>query len=221
MNTLLPELWLELLEYFNCQELNILKLVSISILDLITNNNLFDKRKFRGFPRPEGYCVLHETFKIDDLVRGDLLNKDSIFDGHKLIKMKCIDYFERDETFRLPNEFTIINHGVPVDYWSKTGCLQYRTSWINIDPFREQCLESIRYKDDFISYNYTLYQVMTDFDYNGKNYEIFYMSNGVEDKEDTYIKFKQIINKEDKIYVEWDNVYDDFLLDSCYQDYVI
>ena len=45
---------------------------------------------------------------------------------------------------------------------------------------------------------------MTDFDYNDKNHEIFYMSSYLEDKEDTYAKFKQ---KK----IKWD----DFLLDSC------
>ena len=205
MDTLPPELWLEILGYFNCQELNTLKLMSINTSDLITKNDLFDKRKMRGFPRSEGYCVLHDTFKVDDLVRGDIIGQDSIFDGNIVILMKSV----YDNHFELPNEFTIINNNVPIEYWARIS----RKYWIDIKPFREQCLKNIKC-EEYPGMYIIHYCIVTNFEYNGKNHKLTYMSYSNKPKEALYKKLEYILTKGDKLYVEWDDIGGEFSIDS-------
>ncbi len=206
---LLPEMDLEILQYLNCDELLNIKLISKHYNNIVTDD-LFNKRKFRGFPRSEGYCSINN---LDNLIRGDIVG-DSIFDGHKMIKME-----KKNDWSILPKQFTIINHNVPIMYWKnlKSG------SWIHIVPFREQCLVNIKYRDDVNGHSYyqdhIYYNIKTNFTYHDKNYILFYMSYHFERKPYIYEKFKQIL-AEDYIYVEWDEDEGDFLLDG-YEDFVV
>lgn len=211
MNTL-PELKLLILEYLNCVELLNVKLTCTDFNQLITKN-IFNKRKLKGFPRPEGYCFAYgSNTNMDDWVKGDMIDHDSIFDGHKIIKMEICDYSLQNDIYMLPKYFTIISHDVPINYWNKEN-VEYRKSWIDIIEFRTQCLNNLKYRDDDVAYGLIFYLVETYFNYNGKNYVICYIAGYNEDKAYTFKKFKHILSTEDQIKVEWDDNDDDFLLD--------
>ena len=204
---LLPELWLEILEHFNCQELLLLKLVSKYMLQLINQNNLYEKRKRRGYPRSNG-CAENEN-----LVRGDIVG-NNIFDGHKMIPLKKIDGCYPGDYYELPDQFTI--NGIQKNYWDKINYLDSKKAWIDITSFRDQCLTNIKWRPSANCMTYISYEIETQFEDHGKNIVLFYMSDYIENEEETYTKFNHILTVEDKVYVEWDNTDEDFLIDNRY-----
>lgn len=205
----LPEIKLEIFAYMNCVDLLNIKLVCIDFCRLINDNDLFNKRKFFRFPRPETYIRHEFNVKIDDLVRGDMIvDATRIFDGHKMVDMNPVDYYGTRIIYQLPKEFTIINNYVPIKYWQDFDI--NRESWINIVPFRDECLKNIKYRNDE--------EVETYFTYD-KKYVITYFRNYNENKEFIYRKFQQILMKEDTILVEHDDD-PEFMLDY-YIGYIV
>jgi hypothetical protein len=109
-----------------------------------------------------------------ELVRGDLIcfnglydyRNDGvyIFDGIKIINLK----YELNDYGDLPEEFTVINNGVPIRYWENTekdkGIDNSNVVWFDPEPVRQQCLDNITEIDD---------DLFITFEYNDKTYTIY------------------------------------------------
>jgi hypothetical protein len=154
---LLPELWVKIFEQLDCATILNIKLTCRYFNNLVNQHDIYMKRKFSGFPRPEGAC---RTIKICgmflenniskylqkekvDLIRGDAIHfasyviedKYYIYDGQQLLNLGD------NENIFLPNKFRIINNNVPVDYWENIQA-NY-TLWFDPTEIREQLICSI------------------------------------------------------------------------------
>ena len=192
------EIWINILLDLNCRDID--SITNKQLNDLVIENDIREKIKFRGFPRTSGHCVAFDvsTFeftsdtwlitqdeldqtldflydKKSNVVRGDLIcfnglnnyRNDGvwIFDGCEIISL---DYDDIDDYGSLPQEFTVINNGVPIRYWENTekdkGIDNNNVVWFDPEPVRQQCLDNIVDIDD---------NLFTTFKYNDKTYTIY------------------------------------------------
>ena len=122
--------------------------------------------------------LLNELYDLGyNFVRGDLIAVNGfnnyrneglyIFNGCKILKLDT----EIDDYGSLPDEFTIINNGVPVNYWYNIGIEEYTKgiSHNNIVYFdhssvKDQCLKNILSYDGELStyfiYNENIYTIL-------------------------------------------------------------
>jgi len=140
---------------------------SASIHDLLVYSNyIFDIKEFGRLQN----LILDELYGTDvNLVRGDMIFLDErsntgiyIFDGLNMIEL---DYKINNDGF-LPDEFTVINNNVPIDYWNKS-IGNYQQFWFDHQLVKKQCIDNIScIKMDDVDY------VFTNFNYNDINYSI-------------------------------------------------
>lgn len=193
LNIFPEELWINIILELPCH--TIPNICEVKQLDELCNkHNLFNRKKFSGFPRKQGYCstldisklielnveqfnnlllesldyldgqspfhdVLEDLINKLDLVRGDLLYFSIVDTDHFYIFDGCnltlLDY-ELDESGVLPSEFTIINNGVPVDYWHSSdkniGVPMNDYVWFDPSSVRDQLINNIKLdeKDNMI-----------------------------------------------------------------------
>ena len=138
-----------------------------------------------------------------DLIKGDLIaisgfddyRNDGIyiFDGCQIIGL---DY-KIDDYGSLPNEFTVINNGVPVNYWYDIGNEEYTKgiSHNNIVYFdhssvKDQCLANISDSDGHLK---------THFKYDDKVYTIVALTEYDSDQSIFRSKFVRAIENNDKL----------------------
>lgn len=139
---MLPELWCKIIHYLDCSLILNLRLTSKYFNNLINENDLYMKRKFRGFPRQSGRCKeygYHDIANIDDLVRGDIISLAAslvsnfrIFDGCRI--KRIVDNV-------LPKNFTIINYKVPIRYWENYTF--DGVTWFNHEKVKQQCINNL------------------------------------------------------------------------------
>ena len=55
-NELPSELWITIIMNLNCRDILIANDISLKFKDLIVKNNIFETRKYKGFPRLEKHC---------------------------------------------------------------------------------------------------------------------------------------------------------------------
>lgn len=141
---ILPELKCIICELSSCQTIIKFALCSKSSYKIVKDNNLFNKRKYLGFPRSD-HCksydiskykdnynnitieeanILLDKLNNHDLVRGDLLyvpyndmyNTYYIFDGHKIINLECVPDYTADFQI-IFSEFLIGVDNIDIDYY--------------------------------------------------------------------------------------------------------
>jgi len=118
--------------------------------------------------------ILDKLYKLNiDLVRGDLIyfkysgkysnQKSYIFDGCNIVSLE----YEYDNDGTLPEEFTIINNGVPINYWSNNGgVLNNDIVWFDHTTVKDQLFNNIKCMDNTLE---------TKFIYENISYCISYM----------------------------------------------
>jgi hypothetical protein len=162
------------------------------------------------YPREDGHCRCHyipgtvedEDNPHDamlrylgsieaDLRRGDVIRMYGqdyrnegvlMFDGQKLIELA----HDHDDYGHLPQEFRVIEGGVPLHYWDddeddedadhKRGIAHNRVVWFNHALVREQCLTNLKYGEMFesVTVGLTNYGIYTMFTYSGREYRIIF-----------------------------------------------
>lgn len=227
--------------------------------NLCIEENIFEERKWLGFPRKEGHCQAHDITKfaghnqydtslydlllnakyngygfnkiqnliLDELygtntylVRGDLIILDNdytntglyIFDGFKIRELD----FKFNLNGILPQNFTVINNNVSIDYWKhitkwkknsnmcekiiiNRGIRGKYKFWFDHDYVKKQCLDNIKYE-------LTPNIITTNFIYNNINYII----RASYDNQDIFIninRFRKILDSSDKLLLH-KNTYD-------------
>lgn len=68
---MLPELWIKIIEKLDCASILTLKLSTSFYNELIMENDLYLKQKFKGFPRIEGHCAAYDFSKYEEFVDAD------------------------------------------------------------------------------------------------------------------------------------------------------
>lgn len=138
------EIWFNIFNNFNGRDITIMSMTSKNFNKLISDSNIINKIKFRGFPRKEGQCKIHDISTIEenittlskylydnnyDLVRGDFIyvgdkipgyEKIYVFDGVKLLNLLKHRFFHNYRMV-LPKDFIIDNDNIPIDYWYKSN----------------------------------------------------------------------------------------------------
>lgn len=114
-----------------------------------------------------------------------------IFDGLNIIEL---DYKIQYNGF-LPDEFTVINDNVPINYWYR-GIKNYHDLWFDHKPVKKQCIDNIKHINiDNVDY------VLTSFNYNDVNYSLVdYCKN--EDVNIKLNKFLILINSNNKLLLD-------------------
>ena len=235
LNILPEELWIKIILELPCHTIsNICKIKQFD--ELCKKHDLFNKKKFKGFPRKQGYCgtynignliklnleqfnnllieskdyleglsPFHDLLEclIDtlDMVRGDLLyfdHKDTdhfyIFNG---CNVRLLDY-ELDESGVLPSEFTIINNGVPSDYWyasdKNIGIPMNEYVWFNHSTVRDQLINNVKFdkKDNMIFTKFVFDNVEYAIIFLGK--DALYNAYNLVIDEKRLLKFKEILS---------------------------
>lgn len=124
--------------------------------------------------------VLDEIYKTNvNLIRGDFIMFDKynqksnvfIFDGIKIIKIIPADFFD---SRHVPQDFTVINHDVPIFYWYNISTLiGWHNIWFDHRSVREQCISNIKYEEDYGQYETVDKLIMTTyFEYKNIKYVI-------------------------------------------------
>lgn len=221
---MLLELWVKIFEDLDCSSILNIKLTYQYFNRLCVNYEFYIKRKFRGFPRLEGYCEYYNIELLsfncqeisDDItriiiseynpIRGDILclkefNK-YIFDGQKLIKFYRF----------LPRKFKIINHNVPIYYWRG---LRDAILWFDPTEVRQQCIDNITYDKEQQCENGIFCNGVdcirfhdkgfyTTFVYNNKTYKIIFTGDysGCDDKELGKRNLVKVFNKYNPLLLE-------------------
>lgn len=153
--------------------------------------------------------ILDKLYELNtDLVRGDLIYFGGsntsynmgifTFDGCEILNFEfddnCIlpevlEEFTFDYNCILPKEFTVINNGVPINYWSDNEDLLYNDIiWFNHLTVKDQLLNNIEY------INFTL---KTKFVYENVIYYISYMIDeeyNITDEKDKFIDLLSVNN---------------------------
>lgn len=202
----LDEIWIQIIFELQCIYIINVSCVSKYFRDLCEKENLFKRRKYKGFPRLNGHCKAHDTSKYYnkddkalrrseshelillsissgetlngliedncDLVRGDLICFCGflhryihagifIFDGYKIIPLG----HEVSEYGDLPNEFTVINDNVPINYWNNDNekGIEAKLIWFDHKSVKNQCMDNIKCENN---------EVYTEFVFDGKSYKI-------------------------------------------------
>jgi hypothetical protein len=148
-----------------------------------------------------------------NLIRGDLicfegLNNDRntgiyIFDGCKIIDLE----YDIDDYGALPQEFTVINNGVPIRYWedaeNNKGISHNTLVWFDHISVKKQCIDNIIEIDG---------NLFTTFKYNDEIYKIY--ASRFEFDDETKLTKKQFIDillKDDLLALNFnDEFYDEF-----------
>lgn len=224
--------------------------------NLCKDENIFEERKWLGFPRIEGHCEAYDIHKfvnyngydislydlllnakyydsdnefnriqnliLDELyetntclVRGDLIifysddhsNMGSwIFDGIKIMELD----FNSNFNGMLPEDFTVINNNVSIDYWKhitkwkknsnnmeyiivKRGIRGYHKIWFDHICVQKQCLDNIKYETE-------MNIITTNFIYNNINYIIRAVYNS-SDLLTNINRFRIILNASNKLFL--------------------
>lgn len=171
-----------------------------SLYDLLLSASYnFDIKEFDRLQN----LVLDELYGTEvDLVRGDTIfledhyhkhnNGAYIFDGLNMIEL---DYKIKEDGF-LPEEFTVINNNVPLNYWDYSELRYCGEFWFNHKLVKRQCIDNLNY----ITLNNTDY-VFTTFNHNNSHYVITdYCKN-----EDVHLKlnnFKNLFNSNNTILLD-------------------
>jgi hypothetical protein len=141
------------------------------------------------------YLTRYLYDNYSDLVRGDLIFYDHwdelyyLFDGIKVIYLN-IDNFGRQH---IPKEFTIINDGVPIDYWDK---LPNSHLWFDHSQVLNQCISNTQCEREFD-------MIFTTFICDNVEYKIVYYYEDCSDDIETKIyDFTRILCHHDKLLVE-------------------
>jgi len=194
--------------------------------------NTIEKRiKTKGFPRSTGHCAAFDVsnfvetgIRSDDdiikylydmkydLTRGDLICYEGlneyrndgihIFDGCKIIDL---DY-DIDDYGALPNEFTVINNNVPIDYWVNNdehkGIDHNNLVWFDHNPVKIQCFDNITKING---------DLFTTFNYNDKIYKIYgYRSDFDDESKMTTDEFLDLLDGNNKLLLDqYDYLEDD------------
>lgn len=232
INSLLPELKEKIFIYLQCKYIISLSQCCSSLNKFIKGNDIVHKRKYQGFPRPEGHYKTY-FYDADNIIkssdnsdnsdninpiRGDLMlsiSKDypipsGVFDGCKFIKLAS------GNRIALPPEFTIINNNVPINYWHRPrdgtcgGFANTFKMWFDVnDDVRKQLLENI--KDDGMMF-FEKYQpnedcldriLYTHFTLNNKIYYIMSMLSGSRKKE--FFRINDVFTSRSKILLDLDD----------------
>jgi hypothetical protein len=166
---LLPELWIKIIFDLDCESILSLQLLSLDFYKLCKDNDLYIKRKFKGFPRIEGKAKLYQIAQnftsredydiifgqqgdinrllsdVPDILRGDLLNID--------IRTKLNSYSELILIYdgqkllhlnyegTLPEKFLVINDNIPIHYWMSTS----NFVWFNISEIKKELINNITF----------------------------------------------------------------------------
>lgn len=72
------ELWIEVLMNLNCKDILTISDILSQFKFLIENNNIFEKRKYLGFPRPEGSAYVHDMSKLDNVLEISKIDKSCL-----------------------------------------------------------------------------------------------------------------------------------------------
>lgn len=164
------------------------------------------------YPREDGHCRCHYipgTVQDEDsqpepmlrylrllnadLRRGDVIRmygedyrNDGVlmFNGRTLIELAA----DHDPCGHLPEEFRVIEDGVPLNYWvedmhdeKKRGIAHNRLVWFNHVLVRDQCLANLKY-GEILDPNFvglTNYGIFTTFVYSGKEFRILFKYNNL------------------------------------------
>lgn len=143
-NTFPDEIWLNIFDRLNGRDITIISMTSKKLNKLINDNDIVNKIKYKGFPRQEGKCKIHDISGLDviftkditqitnylydndyDLVRGDIIylgcelrpcNSQYVFCGIKILQLLEYDINITIGKI-LPKEFIIDNNNIPLHYW--------------------------------------------------------------------------------------------------------
>ena len=133
---------------------------------------------------------LMKGFKIDDLVKGDIVRvviRDSI-SGLVVIYDGC-NFIKADP---MPQLFKVLKDGVPIDYWTdKDGFLEY-VKEINFDPrpYRDELIRNLYYN--------TIGYTASKFIANGKVYNVLFLTYGTDNE-----KIIHAINNDEVVQVQY------------------
>jgi len=157
--------------------------------------------------------VLDYIYDFTDykLVKGDLIcftglddyrNQGvSIFDGCKIINL---DY-DIDDYGSLPEEFTVINDGVPIRYWENTekdkGIDHNHLVWFDHRIVKQQLIDNVTEIDD---------NLFTSFEYNDKTYKIYdHLSFFDDESRNTKEQFIKILSEDTLLLLQFIDEFDD------------
>lgn len=227
------EIWVKILLDLNCEDIDSIIKDSEQLTVLIVQQNIKEKIKTRGFPRPSGHCAAFDVSEFIDeenysdfdfsaeklkdqildklynlnynLVKGDLICFDglhadrndgiAIFDGCKIINLR----HDIDDYGSLPDEFTVINNGVPVSYWYNTdknkGIDHNHMVWFDHTPVKKQLIDNIIEVGE---------ELFTTFECNNKVYKI-YISKTDLDMYSSKEEFTKILSTNNKILFDMDD----------------
>ena len=174
-----PELWVRIFKRLNCQDILNIKLVCHYFNKICVDYDLYIKRKFRSFPRPEGKCNKYfvnnlEDLDVSDVIRGDYIylstQKICIFDGHNILELHepYINQFLKLAQGYLPCKFKILSDKVPIDYW--TIGFGNNLLWFDQTAVQQQSINNIYFHEgDGLCY--------TSFIYDNETYTIKYLDD--------------------------------------------
>lgn len=240
LNNIILDVKLEILSHLSGKSLTLLSLTCCEFFDIISKYNLIEVRKYHGFPRVDGHCKIHEIHEyikysklsnyfnmlldnVPDLIRGDVLREyvyhegnrgmyynnvgTYMFDGCKIVSLD----FDLYQFGTIPNEFTVIEHNVPLKYWHDTlyfyngggnmRVINYMNLVnVNMSTIREQCIKNIKEdgKIRFVVYGPSnLYNNMiyTTFVYNDIEYNIQIVQGYSTVRKQDYTDFIKYISK--------------------------
>lgn len=148
-----------------------------------------------------------------ELKRGDLISFESaetyrndglcIFDGQKIINLQ----HRTDEYGHLPSQFKLLTE-FPLDYFhgksDRRRIVHNTTMWLDMDTFREQMLENVRFDDELTKDGE--YMMYTSIKHDGKTYYIV-LFDEIGSDEPKIENFREIINNNNNIAVQTDNAY--------------
>lgn len=138
------ELWELILMNLTCKEILHISDVSPQFKEIIEKNNIFEKRKYLGFPRPEGHCYSHDVsgsqtqkIYIDDMSSSYYLNELD----------KMLDYlYDRDlvrgDLIMSTNNKNATNAGIFIFDGHKITYIEYKLNVHGYLPYEFNIIEN-------------------------------------------------------------------------------